>query len=59
MIFKLTFHFQIAFAGEIIALTDDAGVAAAVTSLGIFDNDSEQVIIVDETELLAFVAFLD
>ena len=54
----LTFHFQVCFAWEIIALPDDTGVPSGITDLRMLDDQGEHVIIIDERELGTLVTFL-
>ena len=39
--------FKVGLGGEIVALSDDAGVPAAVVDLGILDDDGEGVLVDD------------
>ena len=55
---SLTFDFQVRFAGEIVALSDDAGVAAGVVDLWVLDGDGEDVLVHVERVLGALVALL-
>ena len=55
----LTFDFEVRLAGEVVALSDDAGVAPHVRHLGVLDDEREHVIVDDERVLGALVAFLD
>ena len=56
--FILTFNFQVCFAGEVVALSDNAGVSSGVAHFRIFDDQGEDVVVVDEGELGAFVTLL-
>ena len=54
----LTIDFQVGFGGEIVALSDDAGVPAAVVDLGILDDDGEGVLVDDSKSILGSLVAL-
>ena len=54
----LTFNLEVSLGGEIIALSDGAGVATRVTGLGLLDDQAEGVLICLKPKLGTFVAFL-
>ncbi len=56
--FKLTLDFEVGLAGEVVALPDDAGVAARVVDLRVLDGDGEHVLVHVESVLRALVALL-
>ena len=54
----LTFHLEVALAGEIIALPHHAVVAPRVARVGVLDGQGEGVVVVHEGELGSLVALL-
>ena len=54
----LTFNLEVSLGGEIVALSDRAGVAASVSGLGLLDDQAEGVLVGLKPKLGTFVAFL-
>ena len=54
----LTIDFKVGFGGEIVALSDDAGVPAAVVDLGVLDDDGESILIDDVKSILCSLVAL-
>ena len=54
----LTIDFKVGFGGEIIALSDDAGVPAAVVDLWVLDDEGESVLIDDSKSILCSLVAL-
>ena len=54
----LTLDLQVDFAGEIIALSNNAGVPASIGCSGVLNDKGEQVLVGCHGVFLAFVAFL-
>lgn len=55
----LTFNFQVGLARQVVALSDNAGVPAAIARLWILDDQGEDVVVVDKWKLCSFVALLN
>ena len=54
----LTFDFEVRLAGEVVALSDDAGIASGVIDLWVLDGDREHVLVHVERVLGPLVALL-
>lgn len=58
MRFALTSDIKVGFGGEIVALSDDARVPAAVVDLGVLDDDGESILIDDVKSILCSLVAL-
>ena len=54
----LTIDFKVGFGGEIVALSDDARVPAAVVDLGVLDDEGESILIDDVKSILCSLVAL-
>ena len=54
----LTFNLEVSLGGEIVALSNRAGVATRVSGLGLLDDQAEGVLVGLKSKLGSFVAFL-